>query len=211
MARTSDRVIAYVDGFNLYHGMHQARSRRGLWLDLDSLVRSLLRPTQDLTHVHYFTAMVTGSGQPHARARQQDYLDALEAHCPNVTVHVGRFQAKTMTCRSCGGTWTSHEEKESDVSLGVRLVEDAALRLYDVALVISADSDMLPAIRAARRLAPAARVLVGFPPRRSSAAVEQDSAVTATFRIGDRVPERYQLPDPVPHPDRLISRPAHWH
>jgi hypothetical protein len=27
-------VIAYVDGFNLYHGLHQASGRRYLWLDL---------------------------------------------------------------------------------------------------------------------------------------------------------------------------------
>ena len=32
-------VIAYVDGFNLYHGLHQGYRRRYLWLDLQQLVQ----------------------------------------------------------------------------------------------------------------------------------------------------------------------------
>ena len=35
-------VIAYVDGFNLYHGLHDKYHRRYLWLDLERLVQ---RPT----------------------------------------------------------------------------------------------------------------------------------------------------------------------
>lgn len=30
-------VIAYVDGFNLYHGLHDKYGRRYLWLDLQNL------------------------------------------------------------------------------------------------------------------------------------------------------------------------------
>ncbi len=156
-----DQVIAYVDGFNLYHGMHQARGRRGLWLDLESLCTSLLRPGQELTGLHCFTALVDGPGRP----RQQAYLDALSAHGRVTQVHVGRFQTTTHECRSWGSRRRAHEEKESDVSFGVQLVEDAALRRYRVALLVTADSDMLPAVRAARRLAPDARV-VALPPRR---------------------------------------------
>lgn len=32
-------VIAYVDGFNLYHGLHDKYGRRYLWLDLQHLVQ----------------------------------------------------------------------------------------------------------------------------------------------------------------------------
>ncbi|MCO5294727.1 MAG: hypothetical protein M9882_07470 [Homoserinimonas sp.] len=30
----NERLIVYVDGFNLYHGMHQRFQRRYLWLDV---------------------------------------------------------------------------------------------------------------------------------------------------------------------------------
>ena len=41
-----NRVVAYVDGFNLYFGLKAVYGRRYHWLDLQALVRSLLRPGQ---------------------------------------------------------------------------------------------------------------------------------------------------------------------
>jgi hypothetical protein len=35
----STRVVAYVDGFNLYHGIHQYSGRRDLWLDVAGMLR----------------------------------------------------------------------------------------------------------------------------------------------------------------------------
>lgn len=201
------RVAAYVDGFNLYHGMHDARGRRGLWLDLERMLGTLLAADQELVRVHYFTALVQGPGQ----ARQRVYLDALTAHSRVTVAHVGRFQRKSQNCRGCGASWNTYEEKESDVSLGVQLVEDAAaVPLFDEVLIVSGDSDMAPAIRAVRRLVPAARLVAVFPPRRSSHALR--SMVDATLQIFDRLPERHQLPDPVVAPEGTsYARPPHWH
>jgi hypothetical protein len=50
-------VIAYVDGFNLYHGLRDRYGRRYLWLDLVQLVRRL-RPRDSVVAVRYFTAAV---------------------------------------------------------------------------------------------------------------------------------------------------------
>lgn len=198
-------VAAYIDGFNLYNGMHDARRRRGLWLDLESLLSSFLGPNQQLVAVHYFTALVMGTG----RERQQTYLDALEAHGGVTTPHVGRFQRKTVKCRKCDQTFDAHEEKESDVSFGVQMVEDAARGLYRQALIVSGDSDMMPAIRAVRRIDSQIRIVAVFPPKRSSYDLQQTA--DATLNIWDRVPERHQLPNPVIAADgSLIHRPSHW-
>src|SRR5215813_5566380 len=43
-------VIAYVDGFNLYHGLHQGYGRRYLWLDLQHLVQRM-RPHDQILRV----------------------------------------------------------------------------------------------------------------------------------------------------------------
>ena len=199
------RVAAYVDGFNLYNGMHDARGRRGLWLDLESLLGSLLRDDQQLVAVHYFTALVQGPGQ----VRQQCYLDALHAHCRVTCCHIGRFQQKYYRCRQCGDRRISYEEKESDVSLAVQLVEDTARDAFDHALVVSGDSDMCPAIASARRLDPTKRLVAVFPPRRSSVVLER--TVDGVVRIYDRAPERHQLPNPVIAPDgTAFHRPAEW-
>jgi hypothetical protein len=53
-----NRVVAYVDGFNLYFGLKEAHGRRFLWLDLQRLVVDLLQPDQHLHAVQYFTARI---------------------------------------------------------------------------------------------------------------------------------------------------------
>ena len=92
-------VIAYVDGFNLYHGLHQAYGRRYLWLDLQHLVQRL-RPHDQILAVRYFTAEV--KDDPDGLARQRTYLAALRANSPAVEMVLGRYQTKRMTCSQCG-------------------------------------------------------------------------------------------------------------
>jgi hypothetical protein len=99
-------VVAYVDGFNLYHGLHQAYGRRYLWLDLERLVQRV-RPHDQILAIRYFTAEV--KDDPGGLLRQRAYLAALEAHCATVEVVLGRYQTKRMTCRQCGSAWTSYE------------------------------------------------------------------------------------------------------
>jgi hypothetical protein len=117
------RVAAYVDGFNLYHGLKEKHGRRYLWLDLQALVASLLKPGQRLEKVRYFTARVRN--EPAALACQATYLHALGAHT-NVEIVLGRFQQKRQVCRRCGATWRTYEEKETDVSIAVSLLRTAS-------------------------------------------------------------------------------------
>jgi hypothetical protein len=46
-----ERVKAYVDGFNLYHGLKTRHGRKYLWLDLQALAVRLLKPSQHLVAV----------------------------------------------------------------------------------------------------------------------------------------------------------------
>src|SRR6266508_127943 len=84
------RVAAYVDGFNLYFGLKAKHGRKYLWLDLQALAESLLRPEQTLERVTYFTARVRKD--PEGERRQSEYLHALAHHSPLVTVVAGRFR-----------------------------------------------------------------------------------------------------------------------
>ncbi len=52
----AQRVIAYIDGFNLYFGLKAMGWRRYYWLDLFKLSRNLLKTNQELVAVKYFTA-----------------------------------------------------------------------------------------------------------------------------------------------------------
>lgn len=204
-----ERLIVYVDGFNLYHGMHDWAGCRKLWLDLVALARSL-RAHSQLISVRYFTAPVLD--QPAALSRQTTYLDALRAHSGDLlTITQGRYQRKDILCRSCGHVRPHYEEKETDVNIAVRIVEDAAKGASDSVLVISADSDLIPAITTAKRLNPALFIAAAFPPGRYSAHLQR--LMPASFHIGKSKINNAQLPSVVSDPTtgRTFRRPAKWH
>jgi len=93
--------------------------------------------------VRYFTAIIRND--PPALARQQTYLAALAVHCGStLEIVLGRYQAKRRECRQCGAAWTAYEEKETDVNIAVSLVADAASGAADIALLVTADSDLCP-------------------------------------------------------------------
>jgi len=200
-------VIAYVDGFNLYHGLHEKYHRRYLWLDLEHLVQRL-RPRDQILAVRYFTALV--KDEPAALARQRAYLGALSVHSNAIEIILGRYQTKTMACRQCGNVWTSYEEKETDVNIAVSLVADAAAAASDIALIISADSDLCPAIRTARSLNPGRGMIAAFPPRRSS--FEIRTLIPGAFTIAAADVRNSLLPEIVSDRStgRVYKRPGKW-
>lgn len=202
------RVVAYIDGFNLYHGIRDAYGRRFLWLDLQRLCSSLLLDDQELTATRYFTAPVRQDKA--ALRRQQKFWNALAASCPTLSIELGRFQQKSVACRSCHASWHSYEEKETDVAIATALVEDAARAAFDTALLVSADSDLCPAVRSVKRLHPDGRVVAAFPPRRRSDELRR--VVNGSFTIAERKLKSALLPNPVHALDgKLYPRPQRWH
>jgi len=212
------RVIAYVDGFNLYFGLRDAGYARYLWLDIHALARNLLRRGQMLIEAKYFTARISGSSKAtpanlrkHLDAkqrRQAAYLEAL-ASLPGLQIIEGHFLPKTMTCKRCHNTWDSPEEKMTDVQIATELLTDAYQDRFDTALLISGDSDLVPPIRSIRRLFPHKRVVVCFPPRRHAKELRQ--VAHAAVSVGRRTLAKSLLPPQVVLPDgTTLSCPPTW-
>lgn len=201
------RAIAYVDGFNVYHGVHQLSRRRYLWLDIESLCQHVTPQGHELLAIKYFTARVRGTTPSYVR--QDRYLRALGTHCASLEIIEGRFQKQTRRCQACMAQWVTYEEKESDVNIAISLVEDAALDRFDTAILVSGDSDLSPAVKAAKRLRPHAKVVAAFPPLRSSDPLRR--VVDRTLHIDQRMLRRSQLPDEVVTANGIkLSRPAYW-
>lgn len=154
------RASAFVDGFKFYHAVDDARLDRLKWVDLRAVCRAFVpAPRYDLAAVLYFSAFATW--RPAAYARHRAYVAALRA--VGGTPVMGKFKAKQRQCRHCGAQWTSHEEKETDVSIAVALIEWAVKDLYDRALLVSCDSDLAPAVRFVRREFPEKEVRIVAP------------------------------------------------
>lgn len=203
------RVIAYVDGFNLYFGLKDSRFKKYYWLDLPALASALLKQDQQLVATHYFTARIRTNGRNADDAkRQTTYIDALAAQ-PNLTVQEGHYLEKPQRCKTCGATWTAYEEKMTDVNIAAQMLADAYEDRFDTALVMSGDSDLTTPIQQVRTRFPNKRLIVAFPPKRQSAQLKK--VANGYLSIGEDKLRQNQLPDPVLTADGYpLHRPAHW-
>lgn len=204
-----DRVIAYVDGFNLYFGLRSKGWKRYYWLDLHQMSQRLLKSGQQLQAVKYFTARIAANtNNPDKQRRQSTFLEAVES-LPLTRVFYGHYLPKRRECFNCGATWTTHEEKMTDVNISVELMKDAFDDAFDTALLFSGDSDLAAPVEMVLTRYPSKRIVMVWPPGRHSHKLE--SLASDDLWLGRGVLQNCQLPDPYTKPDGfLLRRPAQW-
>ncbi len=163
------RTAVYIDGFNLYYWLKPTPYR---WVALKLLAANALRApglSHEIVAVKYFTARVSDTPNDPGKANRQDvYLQALQATIPEFWAYFGEFRRKQKSMprvTPTGGNgplidvWAT-EEKGSDVNLAVELVNDAWLNLYELAVVISNDSDLVRALSIVKKRGKRVGVLV---------------------------------------------------
>lgn len=149
------KTIVYVDGFNLYYGALKRSPYK--WLNILTLC-NLLLPRNQIIQIKYFTALV--SARPHdpdQPNRQLLFLRALHT-LPNLEIIYGHFLEHEVTMRLANPTpggpnrvrVIKTEEKGSDVNIAAHLVNDGHNRRYDVAIVVSNDSDLVEPVKIVR-------------------------------------------------------------
>jgi uncharacterized LabA/DUF88 family protein len=195
-------VVVYIDGFNLYFGIRWEAMKQGtpdapdprwysyLWLDLDRMCRSMLTDRQELVAIKYFTAPIIGGHKK--KQRQNAYLDAVRT-LPRAKVILGRFEPEKKECDKCKHPNLHPQEKKTDVNIATNLICDALNDLYETAILVTGDSDIVPAIQAVRKLKPNKRVIVAFPPNRYSK--ELEDATHHKIRIWEPLLRKSGLPE----------------
>lgn len=142
----------YIDAFNLYYGCLRKTPYR--WLDILKLCQTLL-PSDQINEIKYFTALVSARPNDQDKpVRQQTYFRALRT-IPNLSIIYGHFLSHNVKMRlalpqpgqSPYVTVVKTEEKGSDVNLATHLLHDGHLGKYELAVVVSNDSDLLEPIR----------------------------------------------------------------
>lgn len=204
-----ERVIVYVDGFNLYYGIRKTSYK---WLDLGALSR-LLFPGDDIVHIRYFTARVRGTANdPGAPERQKIYLRALQS-IPNLTVHFGHFLKNE---RWMPAAEPPHdpvrvlkvEEKGSDVNLATHLLTDGFLDAYDTAVVVSNDSDLHPPIAMVRNQLQKKVGIVNPLPNTRSKHLASVASFYRALRAGPLAAS--QFPDVMNDGQGTFRKPPSW-
>jgi uncharacterized LabA/DUF88 family protein len=154
-------VRFYIDGFNLYHALLTLKDNKVKWLDLELLCHRLIAPrTERIDQINYFSAYAYWLPGP--MARHKEYVKALEAR--KVVCTMGHFKEKDRECFDCHATWVGHEEKETDVSIGVTLLNDAYKNRFERAYLVTRDSDLMPAVKMVRAEFPTKEIVAVAPP-----------------------------------------------
>jgi len=198
-------IIVYIDGFNLYFGMKQAGFDNFKWLNIRALSESLLKPEQEIVGIKYFTSRV--SNNPDKQKRQSTYIEALET--VGIKIYYGHYQRDAIECRRCNNVRANYNEKMTDVNIATQMLVDAYQDNYDMAMLLSGDSDLVPPIKAIHDIFKLKRVFVAFPPKRynnSVAFVAKGSMIIGRKKLMD-----HQFPQEVIKPDGFVLvKPVNW-
>ncbi len=222
VGRDVTRTIVYIDGFNLYYRALKGTAHK--WLDVVAMSRAVLPVGCVIERVNYYTARTSGRTDPKAPARQHAYLRALES-LPLVRIHYGNFLVtkkwaglvqppdfRPVTALPAGPrpevayVWKT-EEKGSDVNLGVHLVRDAFTRAFDLAAVLTNDTDLVEPVRIVTQE-------LGLPVTLLSPSSQPAASLTKVATSMRHVRPYIgpcQMPDLVTLPNgRTVTKPAGW-
>ena len=148
----AQRTFIYIDGFNLYHGALRHTSYK--WLNVRSMVASLIGEDKEIRAVKYFTARVTPRpNDPEQPFRQHIYFRALMTL--GVQLVYGRYLSHVVPMYRAHQVKgeppfvdvVKTEEKGTDVNIASHMLVDAADNLFDCAILVSGDSDLTTPVK----------------------------------------------------------------
>lgn len=228
------RTACFVDGYNVFYGL--VAGTRYKWLDLPALLAHILRTEQPgslLSAINFYTSGVKPSLASRGRLSkeaQDTYLRALIAR--NVSVFYGRHQLeprnaprfidkKTPPSRVDQVAIWKLEEKETDVRIALSMYRLAARqahlpteqRVRQIVLV-SADTDMTPALQALREDFPEICLGVVLPHREGMKRIPPGSLRNHCSWMRQLVTNEelacHQFPERVATLKKPAIKPAYW-
>ncbi len=199
------RVAYFIDGFNSYHALLENNSyKKYKWLNYYKLAEVLTSRNQTIASVNFFTAYrewVSDSFQRH-----RTYVSALQTTPVNIVF--GKFKNTTRKCKICRRVSNKyHEEKQTDVNIALHLLKGAMADEYDRAVLLTADTDLLPAIRMIKNIAIPKEIGILLPIGRNSNELRNESDFC--MRIKEKHLRSCQFEDPIPGAN--IVKPSEWH
>lgn len=157
------RGAVYYDGFNMYHAVDDLGQPYLKWCNLRTLGELIARGhATTIERAVFCTAYFPGDHGK--RVRHEAYVNALKL--VGVETRFGHTTTEPMECKSCGHKWRQPREKETDINLSLALFEDAIDDVFDVAFLVTADTDQAATVSAFKRRFQNKRVINVIPPGR---------------------------------------------
>jgi len=202
------RFMAFVDGYNLYHYINDNfELKQFKWLNLRSLCEKFLPRNAFLCRVLYFSAFATWDSTKEGRHRL--YVGALNT--VGVEEKMGDFKNETDTIyikRGLSLSYTHRKEKKTDVKLACELVLAAKKDEFDIALLITSDSDFVPAIKIVQEECPLKKIWLLRSNKRTT---ELQDNVDKYFKIRKANLRDSQFPQQVQlNSGTVVHKPPSW-
>ncbi|USI71649.1 NYN domain-containing protein [Sphingomonas morindae] len=192
------RAAVYVDGFNLYHPIHDLGPAENhlKWSSLWTLGKMLAEQVKaDLVKVVFCTAVP--KHLPDSRDRHNTFNRAQRSQ--GVVILKGHHVPDD------GG----YSEKQSDINVALSLILDGLDNVYDIAIVLSADSDQVATGHAfRRRLAPSGKQMFCAVPLGRSMPIGFSELGVKKLVVTKAMLETCVMPEQVVGADGSIRRPA---
>ena len=208
------KTYVYVDEFNLYYGALKDSKFR--WLNIEELCKRAL-PDNNIVKVKYYTARVKDRDHnPGQAGRQELYLRALRS-LPNTEIIYGRFSSHWVSMYSKKSKPKKPhyeevyktEEKGSDVNIATDLMGDGCSSAYDIAVIISNDSDLERTVQRARsQYGLTVGVVNPNIGRHASHALARQASFVKPIRRWHL--EESQFPTVIRVGEKRISKPHEW-
>jgi len=208
------RTTFLIDGFNFYHSVKKL-SPRYKWIDYHAYCSHFLVKNDTLQDIFYFTAKAFW--RPHSMYRHEIFIEATQSR--GVKIVYGKFKEKDLYCPSdykcdpsgctgCPQQFKRHEEKATDVNIALYSYHLAHKDAYDKIIIVSGDTDLVPAIEMVRQEFPHKIVGVLYPLGRANNELRQVANFVSKTKMKHL--DAFQLPDQVQLPDKLLYRPHEW-
>ena len=203
-----NRVSFFIDGFNVFHSLDSEKFyHKYKWLDLSSLAKCFVSSKDTVVDIYYFTSYA--EWEPAKKARHQLLIRALTMK--GVKIVFGKFKLRDKKCRLCHKTYQTFEEKQMDVNISIKLFQCAHNDTFDTAILMTGDSDIVPAIIAVKETFPAKRIGLVIPIGRSAEEIKK--ACDFHMKMKEKHLRSSQFPNSIvidAAKNITLDRPANW-
>lgn len=186
---SSERVMVFIDGNNLYHRLKENGWKT--WIDIGLLAKRLAG-NRMLNHIYFYNVHPPGN-EPKTEKTNEYY--ARVKNTPNLTFTYSWLQPILKADEY--GSYKSYREKGGDTAITADLVSLAAKDEYDTAIIVASDGDYAPAAKILKEYHKSVEVIYfqGCKPF-----VMESYALMRAFRPG------YAIPYDSTPPPQMVSK-----
>lgn len=198
------RTMFFIDGFNMYHSIKEGKYAKYKWLNYWSFSEKFLLEGDILSGVLFFTAIAHWDDHE----KRHKFLIAANEDV-GVEVIYGKFKKVDKFCKKCERYYKSREEKLTDVNIATHLFLSAIADKFDKAVIVSGDSDLIPAVKGIKKAFPSKELFSITPIGRDSQ--ELIEAIGKHRRVREEHLRTSQFDDNITLKDgSKFFRPKEW-